>query len=94
MPKYIIFCEMTPEFLRLPLEEREKYLPKWSKIASEYGLKVLFWGLPMGVSEHVVIVFEDSSTSHNYFIFQRAWLGLGTPEAGKLIKNTRTIIVY
>jgi hypothetical protein len=84
---------MTPEFLRLSLEEREQYLPKWTKLASEYGIKVLFWGLPMGVTEHVVIVFEDSASSSNYFIFWRKWLGLGTQEAGKIIKNTRTIIV-
>lgn len=94
MPKYITYCEMTADFLRMPLEERERYLPKWSKLAMEYGLKVLFWGLPMGVPEHVVIVFEDNSNSSNYFIFQRAWLKLGTSEAGKLIRKTRTIIVY
>jgi hypothetical protein len=84
---------MTPWFLRLSLEDREKYLPKWTKLASEYGIKVLFWGLPMGVTEHVVIVFEDSSGSSKFIVFQRKWLGLGASEAGKIIKNSRTIIV-
>lgn len=91
--KYITFCEMTNDFLKMPLEERHEFLPKWSQIAQNYGVKVLFWGMPMGVSEHIVLVFETSD-SEKYLIFQREWLGLGTPEAGKHIRNTRTITVY
>ncbi len=91
--KYITFCEMTNEFLKLPLEERQACVPRWGEIAQTYGVKILFWGMPMGVNEHIVLVFETSD-SEKYFMFQREWLALGTQEAGKLVKNTRTISVY
>ncbi len=91
--KYIIFCEMTTDFLKLPIEERQAIMPQWSQIAQKYGLKLLFWGMPIGVSEHIVVVFETNE-NEKYFMFQREWLGLGTEEVGKLVKNTRTITVY
>ncbi len=91
--KYITFCEMTNEFLKMHLEERQACVPRWGEIAQNYGVKVLFWGMPMGVNEHIVLVFETND-SQKYFMFQREWLGLGTPEAGKLVKNTRTITIY
>jgi len=91
--KYITFCEMTTDFLKLPLEERQAIIPQWSQIAQKYGLKLLFWGMPIGVKEHIVVVLETNE-NEKYFMFQREWLGLGTPEAGKLVKNTRTITVY
>jgi hypothetical protein len=84
---------MTTEFLKMPLEERQRHVPKWSQIAQQYGVKVLFWGMPMGVNEHIVIVFETNE-SEKFFMFQREWLELGTTNAGKLVKNTRTITVY
>lgn len=84
---------MTTEFLRMSLEERRGYIPKISQIAQNYGIKIIFWGMPMGVSEQLVIVFETND-SEKYLIFQREWLELGTAEAGKNIKNTRTILVY
>jgi hypothetical protein len=84
---------MTTEFLKMSLEERREYIPKISQIAQNYGIKILFWGMPMGVSEHLVIVFETND-SEKYLIFQREWLELGTDKAGKRIKNTRTIAVY
>jgi hypothetical protein len=84
---------MTNEFLKMTLKERQEYIPKWSLIAQNYGVKVIFWGMPMGVKEHIVIVYETSD-NQKYFMFQREWLGLGTPEVGKYINNTRTITVY
>lgn len=84
---------MTPEFLKLPLEERENWIPKWTEIAKEFGLKLLFHGTTIGVAEHVVFVYESPKYSENYFKFLRAWLELGTLNAGKLIEYTRTVTV-
>jgi hypothetical protein len=94
MVKYICFCDMTPVFLRLSLDEREKYIPKWIDLAKKHGLKVLFWGSPTGVRENVVVVLESKTLSDNYMKFQREWQGLGTTEARKFIEYTRTITVY
>jgi hypothetical protein len=94
MVRFIIFLEMTPEFLKLSLEERQAFIPRWNQVATKYGIKMLFWGLPLGVSEHVVITYELAGNQDLFFVFQREWLGLGTPDAGKYIRNTRTIIVH
>jgi len=56
-------------------------------------VKIVFWGMPMGVKENVLCVFETQGDNETFFKFQRAWLGLGTPEAGRYVKNTRTITV-
>ena len=93
MMRYITFIELTPEFLRLPMDERRGFVQRWSQLASRHGVKVVFWGMPMGVKENVVCVFETKGDNENFFKFQREWLGLGTPEAGKYIKNIRTIAV-
>jgi hypothetical protein len=84
---------MTPEFLKLPLEERKSWVPKWKELASKYGLNMLFFGTTIGVREHVAVVFESKANSDNYMKFQREWQGLGTPEAGRYINFTRTITV-
>ena len=94
MVKYITFCEMTPEFLKLELEERQKCVKSWGQIASDYGIKIVFWGMPFGVKEHVVCVFEVKSKDEKFFKFQREWLGLGTKDAGRYIRTTRSIPVY
>jgi hypothetical protein len=94
MVRFIVFLEMTAEFLRLSLEERQGFIPRWNEVASKYGIKMLFWGLPLGVPEQVVIVYELAGNQELFFVFQREWLGLGTPEAGRYIRNTRTIIVH
>ncbi len=91
--RYITFIEFTPEFLRLPLEERKGFVPRWTRMASRHGANVVFWGMPMGVRENVVCVFETEVENEHFFRFQREWLGLGTPEAGRYIKSTRTITV-
>lgn len=94
MVRYIVFCEMTPAFLQMPLEERKELPLSWSLVAAQYGVKMLFWGMPLGVHEDVVCVFETNGNNEKFFTFQREWLALGTPEAGKYIMNTRTITVY
>ena len=94
MVKYITYIDLTLDFLKLSMEERQQYIRKWIRKATEYGLKTLFYGVPLGVSEHLVCVFESNSNTGKFFVFQREWLGLGTHEAGKLIHNIRTITVH
>jgi len=63
-------------------------------LAQNYGVKVIFSRMPVGVTEHWVIVFEVNGNNNKFVMFQREWLGFGTPDAGKFIKNTRSITVY
>jgi hypothetical protein len=94
MVRYIVYCMMAPEFLRLPIEKRQGYVPHWSELARKHSLKMLFWGTTLGVKEHAVFVFESNGDSESFFNFQREWLGLGTELAGTLIEYTRTITVH
>jgi hypothetical protein len=85
---------MTPEFLQLPLEERESYVPKWTEIGRKNGVNLLFSGNVLGVPENAVFVFEAPAQTEKYFMFLRQWLELGTKNAGKLISYTRTVTVH
>ena len=91
--KFICFVQMTPEFLKLSLEERKSWIPTWTDMAKKHGLNVVFYGTTLGVRENVVVVFETAENSDSYLRFQREWQGLGTPEAGKFIEYTRSITV-
>ena len=94
MVKYITFCEMTREFLQQPLEDRNSMKQQVAELAQKYGIKVVLFGMPLGVNEHIVIVFEVNGNNNKFALFQREWLKLGTPEAGRYIGNTRSITVY
>ena len=85
---------MTPEFLQLSLDERNSMRSEVAELAKKYGIKVSLFGMPLGVNEHLVIVFEVNGNNNKFFLFQREWLKLGTPEVGKYIQNTRSITVY
>lgn len=85
---------MTTEFLKLQLDERKQFVQTWGRIASDYGIKIVFWGMPIGVKEHIVCVFDVNGNDAKFFEFQREWLSLGTDDAGRYIRNTRSITVY
>ena len=79
---------------QLSLEDRDNFKSKIAEEAQEYGIKVVFSEMPLGVYEHLVIVFDVRGNDNIFFLFQRECLKLGTPEAGKYIKNTRSITVH
>ena len=85
---------MTPDFLKLSLDERENHILKWSKLAKTHGVKPLFWGPVIGVQEQAVAVFDIKGNSEVFFNFERKWLMLGTPKAGRHIQYVRTITVH
>lgn len=92
--KFITFCQLSDEFLKKPLEERTGYIHQWNKIAEANRVKVLFWGMPQGVSENLVYAFETKNDGISFFQFEREWLSLGTDEAGRFVKYLRSIVVY
>jgi hypothetical protein len=44
--------------------------------------------------ESAVFVFEAQKNHDSYMKFQREWLSLGTPDAGRYFDYTRTIKVH
>ena len=85
---------MTQDFLKLVLDEKQKLISKWSKIADSYGIKVVFWGSTLGIKEHGVVVFEFNGSPNKFLKYKREWLSLGTQNAGKYIQYVRIITVY
>ena len=71
----ITFGNITPEFRKLMLEERSKALDPYKKEAEKYGVKVLFWGHPWGVSENLVIVYDFGEKIEAYEKFLLAMRG-------------------
>jgi hypothetical protein len=62
MPKmkyYIRYGNWKPEYMGNP-DALKKTMEKWSKKVEEFGLKVIFWGSPLGVSENSVVVYKGS----------------------------------
>lgn len=71
----ITFGRMTPDFTKVMLKERSKALDQYKKEAEKYGVKVLFWGHPWGVSEGLVIVYDFGESIENYERFILAMRG-------------------
>ena len=91
--RYISFAKMTSEYLRLSSEDRMDWLEQLNKLAYEHGMKILFWGNPLGVSENAVLVFESMKGPDNYIRFMGAWQEIGGENANRYIEYTRTIPV-
>jgi len=94
MVKYICYIQMTPDFLKLSLEERKAKLEEYKELAKGYCLKLLFCGSTLGVREHAVIVMESKEYSEKIVKFLRDIQGLGTNEASKYVEYTRTVTVF
>jgi hypothetical protein len=85
---------MAQGFLELVLDEKQKLISKWSKLAHSHGIKVMFWGSTLGLKEHGVVVFETNGNPNKFLKYKREWLTLGTQDAGKYIQYVRTVTVY
>jgi len=71
----ITYGTITPEFMKLVIDERSKALDHYMKEAEKYGVKVLLWGHPWGTSENLVIVYDFGEKIENYGKFQLAMRG-------------------
>jgi hypothetical protein len=85
---------MTPSFQKLELNEKQKLITKWSRLAHTHGFKVLFWGSTLGLKEHGVVVFDSNGSPNKFLKYKREWLALGTPDAGKYIVYVRIVTVH
>lgn len=85
---------MTQSFLKLDLDEKQKLIAKWSKLAHIHGIKVMFWGSTLGLKEHGAVVFDCNGTPNKFLKYKREWLALGTQDAGKYIQYIRIVTVH
>jgi hypothetical protein len=62
MKYYIRYGNWRPEYLQ-SAEARDKAMEEGSKVVEKAGLKILFYGSSLGVSENSVCVYEGSPDS-------------------------------
>ena len=79
---FIAYGNLKPEFIRKPLDEIHKVMKEVKKIAEKHQIEIKMYGLPYGVSEDFVVVYESEKGLVNYYNF-------GT-EANLPYMNTRT----
>jgi len=57
--KYICYCDLSPEGNKVDQEGWKKYFEKEDKLLKENEIKAVFRGVPFGVSESYVTVYES-----------------------------------
>ena len=70
---FISHCQVTQVYGDAKPEERTNYFAKMKESAKEYGINLVFWGVPWGVLESLTIVLESEKSLDNYFSWRRAW---------------------
>lgn len=61
---YVTYGTWLPELMGAGTEAFQKAMEEWTKKVEEAGLKVVFWGVPYGVSENAIVVTKG--TVENY----------------------------
>ena len=79
---FIAYGNLKPEFITKPLDEIHKVMKEVEKIAEKHDIEIKMYGLPYGVSEDFVVVYESEKGLVNYYNF-----GI---EANLPYANTRT----
>lgn len=79
---FIVYGNLKPEFNKKPLYEIHKVMDEVKKVAEKHEIEIKMYGLPYGVSEDFVVVYESEKGLVNYYNF-------GT-EADLPYTNTRT----
>lgn len=57
---YVTYGSWLPELMGAGAEAIQKAMEDWTKKIEEAGLKVVFWGVPYGVSENAIIVTKGT----------------------------------
>lgn len=79
---FIVYGNLKPEFNQKPLDEIHQVMKEVKKVAEKHEIEIKMYGLPYGVSEDFVVVYESEKGFANYYNF-------GT-EADLPYTNTRT----
>jgi hypothetical protein len=79
---FIAYGNLKPEFNKMPVTEIHEIMKKVETTAKEHEIEIKMYGIPYGVSEDFVVVYESNKGLVNYYNF-------GT-EADLPYTNTRT----
>lgn len=79
---FIAYGNLKPEFNKKPLREIHQVMKDIENIANKHDIRIKMYGLPYGVSENFVVIYESDKGLVNYYNF-----GI---EADLPYTNTRT----
>lgn len=79
---FIAYGNLKPVYQKKPFEEIHNIMNEVKKVAKKHEINVLMYGIPYGVSEDFVVIYESDKGLVNYYNF-----GL---EADLPYTNTRT----
>lgn len=79
---FIAYGNLKPEFNKKPIKEIHEVMKKVKKVAQGHDIEIKMYGVPYGVSEDFVVVYESDKGLVNYYNF-----GI---EANLPYTNTRT----
>ena len=87
--KYICYWYISPEGRALGMDDWKKYFAKEEALAKKNGVSILFRGIPYGVSDSLVTVYESEKFIDN---LQKVVLD---PSLGrsKYVEASNTIVV-
>ena len=79
---FIAYGNLKPEYNKKPLTEIHEVMKIVREIADKHDIEIKMYGVPYGVSENFVVIYESDKGLVNYYNF-------GT-EANLPYTNTRT----
>ena len=57
---YVTYGSWNQELMDAGGEAIQKAMEKWTKAIEEAGLKMVFWGVPYGVSENAIVITKGA----------------------------------
>lgn len=57
---YVTYGSWQPELMGAGADGIQKAMEDWTKKIEEAGLKMVFWGVPYGVSENAIVVTKGA----------------------------------
>jgi hypothetical protein len=79
---FIAYGNLKPEYNKKPIKEIHQVMKTVQQVAQKHEIEIKMYGVPYGVSEDFVVVYESNKGLVNYYNF-------GT-EANLPYTNTRT----
>lgn len=79
---FIAYGNLKPEYNKKPIKKIHEVMKTVEKVAQEHDIEIKMYGVPYGVSEDFVVIYESDKGLVNYYNF-------GT-EANLPYTNTRT----
>ena len=72
MKYYIVYGNWKPEVMQDFPDGAKKVMEEWSKVVEKAGMKLKFWGSPLGISKTSLCVYKGSPDNFTKIPFGQA----------------------